>query len=269
MAPVLPGHLCGTFEKEKNRNEKMNKIVALWTHPRSISTAFERVMMERGDFAILHEPFSYLYYVKGEEATIKQQYVDPNHPTDYTGIREHILAAGEKKPTFFKDMCAHCDEFLKKDKSFLEKMENTFLIRDPAKTIGSYYAMNPGVSIEEIGLKQLAEIFILVKQLTGKAPIVVDADDLEDDPDGTIKAYCRAVGVPFIAEAMSWEVEHKQEWKIWKDWHKDAAHSTGIVKNMERFEVTVDNNEHLRSYYREMLPFYQQMYAHKLTPVAP
>ncbi len=47
-------------------------------------------------------------------------------------------------------MGAHCDEFLKKDKSFLEKMENTFLIRDPAKTIGSYYAMNPGVSMKRL-----------------------------------------------------------------------------------------------------------------------
>lgn len=51
----------------------MNRIVALWTHPRSVSTAFERVMMERGDFKILHEPFSYLYYVQGEGATISQQ----------------------------------------------------------------------------------------------------------------------------------------------------------------------------------------------------
>jgi hypothetical protein len=41
----------------------MHPIIALWTHPRSISTAFERVMMERKDFKILHEPFSYLYYV--------------------------------------------------------------------------------------------------------------------------------------------------------------------------------------------------------------
>ena len=52
----------------------MHPIIALWTHPRSISTAFERVMMERGDLKILHEPFSYLYYVDGGDATISQQY---------------------------------------------------------------------------------------------------------------------------------------------------------------------------------------------------
>ena len=51
----------------------MNDIIALWTHPRSISTAFERVMIERGDFNVLHEPFSYLYYVHEGDASIDQQ----------------------------------------------------------------------------------------------------------------------------------------------------------------------------------------------------
>jgi hypothetical protein len=39
-----------------------NKPVALWAVPRSISTAFERVFVERDDFEVLHEPFSASYY---------------------------------------------------------------------------------------------------------------------------------------------------------------------------------------------------------------
>jgi hypothetical protein len=38
-----------------------NKPVALWSVPRSISTAFERVFVERDDFEVLHEPFSASY----------------------------------------------------------------------------------------------------------------------------------------------------------------------------------------------------------------
>ncbi|HUF56321.1 MAG TPA: hypothetical protein VMM55_07145 [Thermohalobaculum sp.] len=30
-------------------------IVALWCHPRAMSTAFERLMRERGDMTVLHE----------------------------------------------------------------------------------------------------------------------------------------------------------------------------------------------------------------------
>ena len=38
------------------------KPIALWAVPRSISTAFERVFVERDDFEVLHEPFSASYY---------------------------------------------------------------------------------------------------------------------------------------------------------------------------------------------------------------
>ena len=69
-------------------------------------------------------------------------------------------------------------------------------------------------------------------------PLVVDADDLKDDPEGTINAYCRALGIPFLPESLSWESEHQEEWDIWKDWHTNAAQSTGIQKNMETFDVT-------------------------------
>lgn len=246
----------------------MHPIIALWTHPRSISTAFERVMMERRDFNILHEPFSYIYYVHQEGATISQQYVDPEHPTDFAGIKTHIEQAATDGPVFFKDMCSHCYDELRGDESFLRRLTNTFLIRDPAKAIASYYAMNPQVTVEEIGLRQLSEIHDCVAALD-ENPVVVDADDLEDDPDGAINAYCQALGLRFIPEAMTWESEQKQEWEIWKDWHQDAAKSTGIVKNMETFEVTVENSDHLKAYYEDQLPYYRALYERRIRPISP
>lgn len=246
----------------------MNVIIALWTHPRSISTAFERVMMERRDFRILHEPFSYLYYVHQGGATISQQYVDPDHPTDYAGIKSHIELLANDGPVFFKDMCAHCHEDLSSDEAFLQRLTNTFLIREPAKAIASYYAMNSDVTIEELGLRQLCSVFDVVSAL-GSRPIVVDADDLEADPEGTINAYCRALDLPFIPESMQWDSGHKDEWAIWKDWHQDAAQSTGIKKRIKTFAVTVDNSDHLKRYYDNQLPYYEKMAAHCIHPVKP
>jgi len=246
----------------------MNRIVALWTHPRSISTAFERVMMERKDFNVLHEPFSYLYYVHEKEASIAQQYVDPNHPTDCAGIKAHVLKAAEDRPVFFKDMYAHCFDTLHQDDDFLCRLTNTFLIRDPAKAIASYYAMSPDVTVEEIGLKQLCGIYERSATLGGK-PVVVDADDLEEDPASTMNAYCHALNIPFIPEALTWKSKHQPEWDIWKDWHADAAHSTGIQKNVETFIVTIDNSKHLRSYYENQLPYYLTMKADRIKPIEP
>ena len=40
----------------------MNPIIFLCAHPRSMSTAIERIMRERGDLDCLHEPFLHYYY---------------------------------------------------------------------------------------------------------------------------------------------------------------------------------------------------------------
>jgi hypothetical protein len=162
-------------------------------------------------------------------------------------------------------MCAHGFDRLVSDDTFLKQLTNTFLIRDPAKAIASYYAMNRDVTVEEIGLKQLCAIYEKTKAL-GSAPIVVDADDLEDNPEGTVRAYCEALGIAFIPESMTWDSGEKNEWEIWKDWHKDAARSTGIQKNMEVFETTVENSDHLRRFYEDQLPFYEIMYADRIQP---
>jgi hypothetical protein len=246
----------------------MNSIIALWTHPRSISTAFERIMMERGDFTILHEPFSYLYYVHECGATISQQYVDPAHPTDYAGIKAHIEQAADRRPVFFKDMCAHCLCDLLTDETFLKRLTNTFLIRDPSKAIASYYSMNPEVTLDEIGLSQLCTIYEKVES-SGSVPVVVDADDLEDDPEGTINAYCKALDIPFIPDSLTWEPAHKKEWEIWKDWHADAARSDGIRKNVKTFEVTVNNSDHLKRFYNHQQPYYEKMYDRRMQPLIP
>lgn len=249
----------------------MTEVIALWTHPRSISTAFERVMIERKDLTVLHEPFSYYYYVHRNEGTIEQEYVDPEHPTAYEDIRDYIIeTAADQGPVFFKDMCAHCHDPLMADPGFLDRLTNTFLIRDPARAIPSYYAMNPDVTNEEIGLEQLYRTFQNVAGMEGSAPVVVDATDLENDPEGIMAAYCRAVDIPFIPDALTWECEngHQEEWDIWKEWHTDAAQSTGIQKDMEVFDTDTENNDHLKRLYDIQYPFYEALYRHRIKPAA-
>ena len=72
--------------------------------------------------------------------------------------------------------------------------------------------------------------------------------------------------IAFIPESMTWDSGQKNEWEIWKDWHKDAARSTGIQKNMETFETTVENSDHLKRFYEDQLPFYRIMHADRIQP---
>jgi Sulfotransferase domain len=244
----------------------MNQILAFWVHPRSISTGFERIFIEREDFKVLHEPFSALYYVYEKRVDCPGQHIDPNVPMSYPDIKNWIQRESEKSPVFFKDMCYHPFDHVIQDAAFIKRMTNTFLIRDPEKTVLSNYAMNPGVTSEEIGIELEYRLFMRVKEVTGQTPIVIDADELEDNPDGVTRAYCDAVGISFMPEAMHWEAgRHIKEWDSWKEWHVDATQSSGIQKNMESFDFGLDDKPRLREYYEYHLPFYEKLFAYRIT----
>ena len=55
-------------------------IIALWSHPRSMSTAFERIMRSRGDLDCLHEPFMYDYYVHRAKRVMPHFDAEAEHP---------------------------------------------------------------------------------------------------------------------------------------------------------------------------------------------
>jgi hypothetical protein len=245
----------------------MNKIIALWVHPRSLSTVMERVMIERGDFKIFHEPFAYLYYLHDKKGDVPYMKVDPKHPTSYEDTKKWILDTAEKTPVSFKDMAYYVSDYIFDDDAFLNRMINTFMIREPIKTILSYYKVDSEVDRDEIGYEYLFKLFRKVADLNdNKAPIVITAEDLEDDPEGTVEAYCEAVGIDFKPESLNWEASEPDEWKGWDEWHKDAIASTGIKKDMEKFDITIDEKPFLRSYYEYHLPFYEGMMKHRLKP---
>jgi hypothetical protein len=62
----------------------------------------------------------------------------------------------------------------------------------------------------------------------GQDPAFVDARDLLADPEGTIRAYCEKLGVPFVPEALSWEAGEVPNWWMWAEWHQEVQESTGI-----------------------------------------
>ena len=57
-------------------------------------------------------------------------------------------------------------------------MTNAFLIRAPERVLASYTKKWSDVSLRDIGFVEQAEIFDMVATTLGKAPPVVDADDI-------------------------------------------------------------------------------------------
>ena len=222
----------------------------------------ERIMLERGDLTTLHEPFIYLYYVNDAKKELAYFDVDPTQPTAYHDIRHMILKAAETRPVFVKDMCYYVSDYIFDDTEFLKRIRSTYLIRDPAKSICSYYKLDTDLTSEEVGLEAQYRQFEFTAEVTGETPIVVDANDLTDDTEGCMRKYCQALGIPFLEHALSWSDELPVEWRHVAGWHT-ALTGSGEIKK-DNTPVSIDGNERLKALYEHHLPFYQKLWAHRI-----
>jgi hypothetical protein len=204
-------------------------IIALWSHPRSMSTAFERIMRSRGDLACLHEPFMYDYYVHRSKKVMPHFEVQPEHPVSYDGIRSLILAKAESGPVFFKDMSYYVMPHIMADTAFVRRITHSFLIRDPMASIVSYAKLDPGVSLDEIGLEAQWHHAEALRALTGKTPVVVQSEKVQNDPEGQMRAYWSAVGLDDKPKALQFGDEVPQDWQQVSGWHKDVMASKSIL----------------------------------------
>ena len=223
-------------------------------------------MLERGDMTTLHEPFLYLYYVHDRRKRLPHLDADPLRPASYEDIRSMILDTARAGPVFVKDMCYYVADHIHDDVDFIGRMTSTFLVRDPAQTIPSYYRLDPGVTLEEIGCEAQYRCFERIAEITGRTPVVIDAEDLAEDPASTVRAYCRALGLAFMPEALRWNAELPESWRDVSGWHADLAGSTGIGRLRPPPGPGLDAAPHLRDYYEHHLPFFERMRAHRLAP---
>jgi hypothetical protein len=236
------------------------KPVALWAVPRSISTALERVFVERRDFKVFHEPFSTSYYYSPERRSDRFAETEPKEEYGHEKVLTRMLEHREK-PVFFKDMAYHVASFMTRE--FASRFTNTFIIRQPTPVIASLYRFWPDFTLEESGYEHQHRLFNLAVE-NGEDPAVVDAADLTADPEGTIRAYCERLNVPFISKALSWEPGEVPDWEMWAEWHKEAAESTGIKHRPLEDDTEVPAG--LDSVYEHCLAYYEELYEKRLRP---
>ena len=135
-------------------------------------------MLERGDMTTLHEPFLYRYYVHEGRKHLPRFDVDPRRPVSYEDIRSMIMETARSRPVFVKDMCYYVHDRIHRDPDFIRRMTSTFLVRDPARAIPSYFRLDPSVTLEEIGYEAQHRCFERIGEITGRTPVVIDAEDL-------------------------------------------------------------------------------------------
>ena len=152
---------------------------------------------------------------------------------------------------------------------WLSNFTHAFLIRDPAKTITAMYDKWPDFDELEVGNPEQRALFDLLTALTGSPPPVVDSDDLLEDPHEMTRAFCSAVDIPFLPDALTWEMGADTAAYSWWDggsFHKNLANSTGLMRQEQRYVSLEDAPARVMRVHRRMRPHYDHLYAHRLQP---
>ncbi|MER7420355.1 hypothetical protein ABT346_26830 [Micromonospora peucetia] len=237
-------------------------VIAMWAHPRALSTAFLRMMIARGDVTVVHEPLVTLV----DEGNVELPAADGGTVTvtDAAEVAAHLTGLGRDRTVFVKDTLEYRYRHLFDDPGSIADVTHTFIVREPARTISSHYAIKPTVTCPEIGYEHQWELFDLVSRTAHRPPVVIRAEDLLRHPGATVAAWCAAVGLPFRPEALNWAPGERAEWRRTRKWHLDVERTSGFSPVEKSFEVTVANNDTLRSYHDHHQPFYQRLIRHAI-----
>ncbi|MEM9041533.1 MAG: sulfotransferase family protein [Actinomycetota bacterium] len=241
------------------------KILALWAVPRSTSTAFEWMMRVRGDMSCWHEPFGEVWY-QGEDPDWPRLQDDSIRTPGLTyGSRwSELLADADRGPVFIKDFPHYLGAMW--SDAFFDHFTHSFLVRDPARTVTSMFRHWPDFDIRECGFAEQRRLFDELTDRHGAPPPVIDSDDLLADPPGVVRAWSRAVGIPWRPESLSWTPGPRDEVSWWDggSFHENLRNSDGL-KAQSRTSIDLsDAPSRVRDVYAELLPHYEHLRAHRL-----
>lgn len=186
-------------------------------------------MREQGDLNVLHEPFMYHHYLTTTDRLFPDFTPDPGHPATYADIRMMIRGAAQSEKVFFKDMAYYVAEALPQDAEFAKQMSHAFLVRDPVEAALSYARLDPEFTKLELGHEAQHQLYLALVAL-GLSPLVLTADQLRGDPEGTLQRYWTHVGLDYVSDAFTWDDRVPKGWQSVQAWHSEVLQSGTIYK---------------------------------------
>jgi hypothetical protein len=236
-------------------------ILAMWSGPRNISTAMMYAFGNRADCEAWDEPFyGFSLLTKGNDHPMRDEIIE-SMETDWDALVTKCTTPSVKPLLYQKHMTHHMLEGY--DRSFILKLSNAFLIRDPARVLASYTQKWAEVDLRAIGFIEQAEIFDMVAQKLGHAPPVIDADDVLANPRATLSKLCAACGIAFDEAMLAWPKGPKPFDGIWaKHWYNAVWQSEGFAKPSA--PQAIDLPQHLAKIAEQAEPYYVTLKRHAL-----
>ena len=236
--------------------------LAMWSGPRNISTAMMRAWGNRPDTAVVDEPLYAAYLFATARSHAGRDEVIAAGPTDPAEAIGRLLGPvpGRKRIFYQKHMTHHLLPDM--DRSWLARLTNCFLIRDPTMVLTSLVKHVPDLQLADTGFPQQAEIFDRVREESGQIPPVLDAADVLRDPRRMLTILCERLGIEFTDRMLSWERGLRDTDGVWaKYWYKEVVHTTGFGPYQPKSEPVPAR---LHGILEECRHYYQRLYVHRL-----
>ncbi|CAG8541177.1 10601_t:CDS:2 [Dentiscutata erythropus] len=259
--------------------------IVLWSHPRSLSTVFERPFLQRPqEFHVIHEPinpisrayvtknFEFLNQIPLPKPTDPITFVHHFSPTlneilaphYYNDDKTHTLRvfAKEHASNFLDAFEGNLDGNPLGSKEILSKFKHTFIIRNPEKSVKFFYkAANSTYKAWDKAC---------TKNITGEDIVLVDADDLVREPEKVFRKYCEMVNIEFKKEMLEWKEERLKIWDLKLSgpdidylWHKNVMQSTGFDKSING-EKEIEYPQHVYDLIAKSKPHYDYLFQHRI-----
>ncbi|MGY1985401.1 hypothetical protein ACI792_04175 [Blastococcus sp. SYSU DS0669] len=231
--------------------------IAMWSGPRTLSTATMRAWENRPDTVVVDEPL-YAYYLAatgldhpGRDEVVASQ------PTDWRTV-VRTLTEGDLPDgatiSYQKHMTHHV--LPEVDLDAFAGLRHAFLIRDPRRLLASYARVRERPTLADLGLAQQVALH---RRFGGP---VVDSDDLLRDPRGVLTALCSALEVPFDERMLSWPPGPRDSDGVWAPhWYASVEASTGFGPYRDS---PVELPGSLAGLAAECLPYYDELAENRL-----
>ncbi|XP_033099932.1 branched-chain-amino-acid aminotransferase-like protein 2 [Anneissia japonica] len=284
--------------------------VMLWMVPRSLATAVLRSMSNLDNVKLINEPFVCAASlgpdrvtswndeaIKILDKTLESLDEDAGDHKQYTfsWVKESLLEAPYtgKDVVFCKDTSA---SLVGKLDCIPKGYRHTFIIRHPNKVYKSWKDVVTKLAAgeqESLGLDTMLKMsgaegygyeehYKLYEHVISMGietdPVIIDADDLQTNPEGTLRKYCEAVGIKYSDKLLSWAANQDaaEDWSMAKlqlKGHKlvgtyTAAFESVGFKKADKIDPPARSelSDDILKCVDYAMPFYEKMLAKKLSP---
>jgi hypothetical protein len=236
--------------------------IAMWSGPRNISTAMMYSFGNRPDCFVWDEPFyGFALETAGHDHPMREEIVAANE-CDWSRLVAKCLGSppASKRVFYQKHMTHHMLPGF--DRAWIAGLTNAFLIRSPERVLASYARKWAEVSLKAIGFAEQAEIFELVADRLGRAPPVIDAEDVLSRPRIMLQKLCAACGVSFDERMLAWAKGPKPFDGVWAcHWYNAVWQSTGFANPADPPAVLPDE---LRAIADAARPYYERLSKYRI-----